>query len=188
MRAIACTDFGCNGELVPWNAEIVVHWKGKDIRYPDDISSRLRVEVQFELYELNWRAELLAIDIEVTRSKDSPIDHVVWRREMVGQLWSKSNGGVMLFPNPDEDNMHLWSDDCRDITKNCEALKNLYLILIAWPEFPQGLKGLTFSSMNPTQLQNVTKELVLFYTKTFVAHYFRLPILPCWLPPEKYVH
>ena len=184
MRTIARTDFGCNGELIPWNAKIVVHWKGKEIHYLEDISSCLCVEVQFELYELNWRAEFLALDIKVTHLKDSPINHVVQRREIIAQLWSNNDSGVILFPGPDENNMNKWSDKCPDITKNREAVTNLHLIMEAWPNFPEELKGIMLLSMNSIQLQMITKELLLFYTKMFHAHYFQLPILPCSLCPE----
>ena len=84
LRAIACTEFGCNGELQPWSPDMIVTWQGKEIRYPDDISARLRQEVQYELYELNWRAELLALDLKVTKNDNNPIDHTAKRKEIVG--------------------------------------------------------------------------------------------------------
>ena len=93
LRGVAQTDFGCNGELIPWNPDIVVKWKGKDIWY----------QVKYELYELNWRAELLTLDLKITLKKDSLIDHVKQRKELVGQVWNSSNSEVILFPIPSED-------------------------------------------------------------------------------------
>ena len=39
VRATARTEFGCNGELPPWNADMVMKWQGMDLRYGEDRKS-----------------------------------------------------------------------------------------------------------------------------------------------------
>lgn len=182
LRAFARTDFGCNGELQPWKQDMVVNWQGNEVRYPDDISTRLRQEVQFELYELNWRAELLALDLKVTHNKNSAIDHVAKRKEIVGRVWNKTSTGVILFPNNSADYFNVWSDNNDDISRSREALQNLHAVLESWPDFPSDLFGKDVFSMNTIQRHHLSKDLFRFYTKTFHAQYSRLPILPRSLP------
>lgn len=157
---------------------MVVVWQGKEVRYPDDLSTRLRQEVQFELYELNWRTELLALDLKVTLKADSSIDHVAKRKEIVGCVWNQSSTGVILFPNQNLDYFNVWLDNNTDVSRSSEALNNFHIVLSAWPDFPSDLTNKTVSSMNTMQQHLLSKELFRFYTKTFYAHFFHLPILP----------
>ena len=179
IRVMARTEFGCNGELEPWNDSMVVCWQGTEVRYGDiGRLKRLREEVQFELYELNWRAELLALDIKVTQDDTNSIDHVAKRKEKVGRLWRDNSNGVILFPDRSQDYFNVWSDAMNNVTNSRIALNNLYAILQDWPSFPPGIRGLPAMTLTSIQLHHLKKELFCFYAKTFYTHYFRLPILP----------
>lgn len=94
IRADARSEFACNGELLPWNSDMVVIWKDREIRYDDLQDKGLREEVQYELYELNWRAELLHLDHEVSQNIEGTIDHLAKRKEMVGRVWNETSPGV----------------------------------------------------------------------------------------------
>ena len=101
--ATAFTEFGCNGKLPPWNAAMVAKWQGKDLLY-SDITPENREDIQFELYEKNWRFKLLALDLHITGKDNKAIDYAIKRREIVSCVWSKSGSDcVVVFPNDEND-------------------------------------------------------------------------------------
>ena len=178
IRAIARTEFGCNGELQPWDKDMVVVWQGKNLTLDNVDCAQLREEVQYELYEMNWRSELLALDLLVTHTEDSPIDHISQRKERVGHVWNANSTGVILFPDMMSDYTNVWVDHFTDDDKSRDAIRNLYRVLYDWPEFPPDLCNKDVDSMSNAEVNDFAKSLFQFYCKIFMQHFFRLPILP----------
>ena len=113
-RAYARTEFGCNGELEPWNSDMVVIWRNNALTY-ENVTKEIWQEVQWELYEMNWRSELLAIDLRLARNENGAIDHVVKRKSIVGSIWGNNNMGIILFPNSDTNHPNIFASGS-DIT------------------------------------------------------------------------
>ena len=176
-RAYARTEFGCNGELEPWSPEMVVIWKNNALTY-ENVTTQIWQEVQWELYEMNWRSDLRVIDLRLARNENGAIDHVAKRISIVGSIWGNNNTGIILFPNSDTNHPNIFASGS-DITIRREVLLNFCTMLSVWPQFPATLMDKSISSMNSIQLHSLSKELFCFYVQNFFSEFHQLPILPC---------
>ena len=179
-RAYARTEFGCNGELEPWSPEMVVIWKNNALTY-ENVTTQIWQEVQWELYEMNWRSELLAIDLRLARNSNGAIDHVAKRKSIVGSIWGRNNTGIILFPTDDTDHKNIFSTNAV-LEIKWEVYNNFRTMLSAWPNFPQNISDKNIDNMGSLQLHSLSKDLFRFYVQSFFAEFHRLPILPR-LPP-----
>ena len=175
--ATAQTEFGCNGQLLPWNVDMVMKWQGMDLCY-GNITPENREDVQYKLYEMNWRFKLLVLDLHITGKDNKAIDFAIKRREIVSRVWSKTGSdGVIVFPNDENNFFNIMLISFSTLPQTRKALTNFYTVMMQWPGFQSKFQDRLIPTMNAVQLHVIAKELFMFYCQTFYSHYYRLPIL-----------
>ena len=178
----ACTVFTLGGESPPRG---VVQWHDEDIDFAtlSDPPPRLIHAILWEVYELGFRFELLALDQALvpelwkkflTTHRDSfdgifptPCGQPFWRAPL-----PKSAGSLGLMDR---------------LTDNSDTLQRLCVFLAGWPDAPSSLNATAFG-LSGDQLWlwefEQASRVTMFYVETFYQHFGHAPLVPHQFPPE----
>jgi hypothetical protein len=152
-----------------------VFWRGKQLTQEGiaRLDPGVTAEILWDLYEHNWRLELVSLDRVVVLT-------LWWRGEpqnrdsLIKSLFHNNDYLVSQFPTSDQGLAALvWKD-------RAPYLKIFREIMSAWPGFPRDAKGLKLTS--PGEVAFVEKLLANFYCQTFFDFSGRAPITPHRLP------
>ena len=150
------------------------------------ISAILEIQISllWEVHEVNFRAELLALDTLLVH-KDAWMEIDRWEREMlVSGVWGLPSSAATVAAATDRGSrMFCWRSPPQERWEMCrERLCTFARVLTRWPACPevvvQGCKG----ALQETEYQAVQLEVVKFYIQMFVLQFLRLPTPPIMLP------
>ncbi|KAH7902954.1 hypothetical protein BJ138DRAFT_1021329 [Hygrophoropsis aurantiaca] len=157
-----------------WAIKDSVEWHGQVIPISSlaDPPTRLMRQILWELYELNFRFELLALDHIMAHQQweDTPVE----RRELLHSIFPGEEGLVMWSgPVPSEETGLF----CGSFTQTAPFL------LSTWDGAPARLRD----PVEPKDDRNNTfwalmEGAALFYVQTFFDHFGRPPVVPHTLP------
>ena len=144
----------------------------------------VRLWLLCESHEINFRAELLALDALLVQ-KDAWEEIHRWEREMqVSGVWGppSSAASVVAASSPETRQFH-WRTPPQGGWESCrERLRSFALVLTRWPDCPEVIIQGTKQELLEEQFRDVQQRAVTFYVQTFVSHYSRLPIPPVMYP------
>jgi len=152
-----------------------VFWKERRLTQGDfaHLDPRVIAEILWDLYEHNWRLELLTLD--------RTVQPLLWRGEdaykrdlLLKSLFHNNDYLVSKFPTSDCGlASKVWQD-------RAPYIKIFREILSTWPGLPHGVCSRKLTS--PVEVSVVEKALADFYCQTFYDHFGRAPITPHRLP------
>lgn len=145
------------------------------------LTAPLLRKITWELAELNWRYELLALDRVAARESWRGEDASDGRMKMVLDVFKPGRQVVWWnseFPTVSP------SITASTITARIPAILALRRLMCAWMECPKDIVALYFIDPMDTGPTAVAFEckVLLNYCDTFYAHFGRPPILPMCLP------
>jgi hypothetical protein len=151
-----------NDAPITWNGDVVtIH----------DLSDLQREEVLWELAELNFRFELLALDSRATTTTCS--DSV--RQQLVSACFPNCDSGPLLVADLGGANHGLASQDWEERARYLHALKR---VMMSWQgELPSILK-MEKVHWHALEVQELEDAITEFYVTSFYKHFQRPPIVP----------
>lgn len=152
-----------------------VFWRGKQLTQGDiaQLDPVVIAEILWDLYEHNWRLELVSLDRVVMPALWWP-GEAEDRDSLIRSLFHNNDYLVSQFPTSDQGLAALvWQD-------RAQYLKIFREIMSPWPGFPPDAGHLKLTS--PSEVAFVEKLLANFYCQTFFDFSGRAPITPHRLP------
>ncbi|RPD55069.1 hypothetical protein L227DRAFT_510622, partial [Lentinus tigrinus ALCF2SS1-6] len=145
-----------------------------------DVETQRRVI--WDMYETNWRCEVLALDALLVGS-DRWSQAERWEREhLVSRIWGSGSSGLDIIPSDgDEGRVWRWSEPPEAGWEGCRPhLAAFVSVLARWPGAPPILQNAStiVQVCSPHQYTSILAAAVEFYVRTFVDRYGRLPVPP----------
>ncbi|KAH9919677.1 uncharacterized protein B0H18DRAFT_1122324 [Fomitopsis serialis] len=170
------------GGLLPYDEAAVVQYRGMAV---DMVAASLKRDVlrwiTWELYEVNWRCELRALDrCLVDHSQDA---FLKWEREqLIADVWRGPTIQSGFSAVVVADSFPCWTPageaHWRERRTNLRAFVSLMSV---WPDFPLSLRG-TMTDIanceNTYEFSQTEAAAIRFYVTTFTARFHRLPCPP----------
>jgi hypothetical protein len=171
-------------ELVDSNGDL--KWNGEVLETLDYL---IREEILWELAELNFRFELLALDARRTGRPPSPD-----RQQLITSCFPGGKGGVgsLLVADLGAANHGLASDNWEEKALYLMALKK---IMATWQGTPPPIIQVTKYAWSRREIEDLEVAIATFYVQTFYSNFRRAPVVPrglshqvspyCAPPPPK---
>lgn len=163
-------------ELVLKDMPEAVYWRGQIINN-GDVPSPIAMEVLFELFEANFRVELLALDRVLMPKEWSNQSTHTARDELLRNVFFDPEGkpgGYYLIAEIPPENYGLASN-------NWEVrrvfVENLRLVMSSWPISRHRLPGSTQSLME-FQFVEAERDIARFYCQRFFDMFGRAAVVP----------
>lgn len=160
-----------------------VFWRGRAYTVVDgaiqNISVEATREIIWELHELNWRYELLALDKLAAPHKWVDDDAAGERITELLLVFSPSSSFVLTHAPFPTDN-----SDIVAITRAARqpAMAALRRVMSAWRKFPADAGTTPGPFVDDIHAQALEAKTMWLYCQTFYDYFHRAPILPCRLP------
>ena len=155
----------------------------------DDVSNNptLRLQLLWESHEINFRAEVMALDT-LPVQKPTWLEIHRWEREaLVSGLWGPPSSAVTVIPEEVPNHPDFRWDSCNHGDyPDALALATLHhfaKVLSRWPDCPEELvQAGRAACMDYSSFGELQVLAVDFYVRTFVKYYSRLPVPPIAYP------
>ncbi|KAI6140792.1 hypothetical protein BKA82DRAFT_4362707 [Pisolithus tinctorius] len=141
------------------------------------IDSATKGKILWDLYEHNFRFELVALDRLLVPALWSNVESE--RLDQVRQIFPGDSELTMFaepFPVKDQGLASL------EPQTKLEYVERFRMLLASWPGFPPDLGTSLPSSASPARVWAVEKRLALFYVQSFFDNFGRLPIVLRLIP------
>lgn len=178
--------FSRTAGLPPYDAVSTVQWGGVTHSLETLKDASVRAQVMWEVHEVSWRCELLALDAAVTGSREwATLQR--WEREHVVAAVFADGTGLRVVPD--------WEGGERPIASwttppesgwdaSRRTYRELIRVMARWPGLPNDLRILPESlvMLEPAEVSRLERIVLNFYVTSFVRIFHRLPIAPAVLP------
>ncbi|RDX46209.1 hypothetical protein OH76DRAFT_1457272 [Lentinus brumalis] len=170
-------------QLRSYSAEDSVQWGEETFdlaRVATDCSLRRRL--LWESHEINFRAEVMALDTLLVH-KPAWLEIHRWEREaLVSGIWGPPTSAVTVIP-PEDDRAPAfgWAGSEAHVEVSELALRTLRTfvrVLARWPDCPEPVVHAGRTDLDLVDFSGIQAQAVEFYVRTFVKHYSRLPVPP----------
>lgn len=162
-----------------YSEEVDADWDGQTLGMQDlRESPDWRTRILWESHEINFRAELMALDTALVHRPTWWEIHRWTREALVTNVWGSPSSVVTVVPRVEEqDRVYRWSSDASDGAAR-ETLKAFASVLSRWPGSPATIVSASSGDLGPEAFKDVQVAAVMFYVRTFVMTFHRLPIAP----------
>lgn len=163
-----------------WAIKDSLEWRNMTISVASlaDPPPRLMRLILWELYELNFRYELLALDRVMARALWEESLHD--RRDLLYGIFPEGSGFMMWSSPLPEDDAGMWS---RQISEIFPYVENFRKLLSCWEDAPPRLSvPLDASTFDATIYFQVMQPACNFYVQCFFDHFGRPPVVPHRFP------
>lgn len=137
--------------------------------------------ILWELAELNFRYELLALDHVAAAHEWKEVDADINRKPLVSAVFLPGKCFTVEDPFQSE-NMYIVEDD--DLHANHQAMENLRKLMVDWRFCPSALKHPLPADPYGLSAQQLRHQLRVFYCVSFYQFFGRPPILPHQTAPH----
>jgi hypothetical protein len=163
----------------------IVEWHEVELQVRDhaivDLDHKIVKEIIWELFEHNFRYEIVALDMAAAPSKWLDDESAVARKEKISMVFGL-DGKFVIWSDPfPRRNTGLQANNISD---RLPCLENLREVQNAWPNVPSNLRGASFShvSCSGKQIEDLERDVAKFYCQTFFDYFGRPPIVPHRIP------
>ena len=164
-----------------YSPDVVVEFEGIHVDVPTITGNpAIRASLLWESHEVNFRAELLALDSLLVPS-DKWMEIHRWEREMVvSGVWGPpSSAASVAAPTDRAARTFCWHSPPDERWQTCcERLRAFAQVLTRWPGCPEVVIQGGKADFNEGTYADVQQRAVAFYVDTFVSRFSRLPIPP----------
>ncbi|KAI1798446.1 hypothetical protein LXA43DRAFT_31282 [Ganoderma leucocontextum] len=175
------------GHVDPYSVDITVSLESLTVD-ADSITTNpaIRATLLWESHELNFRADLMALDHLLVNTSDWP-ERFKWEREMlISGIWGEPSSGLSVLPSLEPDlRQYCWCAPPDEGWEGCQRfLRAFAQVLSRWPGCPEAVLQVrkTDGQMTADQFSEVQRSAVEFYVRSFARSFLRLPIPPIPLP------
>ncbi len=154
-------------------------------------NSTLRRRLLWESHEINFRAEVMALDTLLVH-QSTWLEIHRWEREaLVSGIWGPPSSAVTVIP-PDDDEVHAFrwhasAPGASDVDLSLRTLLTFAKVLARWPDCPEDIVQAASGRADSLDTARLQARVVEFYVRTFVKHYCRLPVPPIPYIPVPYM-
>ncbi len=175
------------GHMDPYSTDITVSLEGLTID-AESIATNpvVRATLLWESHELNFRADLMALDHLLVNTSDWP-ERFKWEREMlISGVWGEPSSGLSVLPSLESDlRRYCWCAPPDEGWEACQRfLRAFAQVLSRWPGCPEAVLQVrkVDGQMTARQFSEVQQFAVEFYVRSFARSFLRLPIPPIPFP------
>ncbi len=165
-----------------YTEESSVSLDGMDVNaHTVETNPRIRKLLLWEAHEINFRAELLALDALIVQTPMWLEIHKWEREALVSEVWGQTSSCVTVIPDvKDCQRAYRWKSSSEEGWQECRVcLRNFAKVLSRWPGCPdEVVAGGTYDADTPSAYDLLQRRVVEFYVRTFVQHFSRLPTPP----------
>lgn len=142
-----------------------------------------RLKLLWESHEINFRAEVIALDTLLVH-KPTWLEVHRWEREaLVSGIWGPPSSTITVIPDEVSGvtEFRWMSCDDNDTVDQLSlmTLQHFVKVLIRWPDCPEEVAQAGMDSHIDSAVFNHLQAVAVdFYVRTFVRHYSRLPVPP----------
>ena len=169
-----------------YEAELVTRFRDIDVDAEEALKNPVvRAQLIWEAHEVNYRAELLALDALIVQSSEWREIHKWEREQLISQVWGDAASCVSALPSGDiETTPFCWVPPHSAGWQSCRTyLRAFAHILTRWPGCPEQVIQLGKCELQrPSEYEKLQASAVEFYVRTFIHKYSRLPIPPIPFP------
>lgn len=175
--------FGGVASLRSYDAASSPDFAGRVVTYQTALNDKnIQRGLVWESHEINWRCELLSLDALIVGSKDWP-EMTRWIHESdISRVWGASSSGMDVAPRMDGGQQPFcWTSPGEDGWEACRGHLQAFLdVLARWPGCPPSLHHNPLAALHCTAVEysQLMDHAVVFYVRTFISKYQRLPIPP----------
>lgn len=169
-----------DAQRTTWAIGKNVQWRNMSISIMSlcDPPSRLMRLILWELYELNFQYELLALDRVMARASWEESQHN--RQDLLYSIFPEEGGFVMWSSSLPDNDSGLWS---RQMIDTFPYIENFGKLLSCWEDSPSRLNApLDASVFNVTTYFQIMQLACNFYVQCFFDHFGRPPVVPHHFP------
>lgn len=163
------------------------YYDSSTFRSGDQIPTPLRQKILWEIYQLGFETELLAIDRHVcppsATNVASQSGEDLLRRIMINRIFNKDTTPPALTTTSCIPSVPPLCD--RSLRNRVPSLEAFRQVLIRWPNSPRSLSQsapLTHSSMSEAAIQACERVMVRYYCQMFWLQAGRAPLVPHFFP------
>ena len=139
-------------------------WNNREV---ETVTDAIREEVLWELSELNFRFELLALDSRASTAKGN-------RQALVADCFPGCTSGSLLVADLATANHGLADVDWEKRSIYLHALKR---VMLSWPNSPSIIQVEKFR-WKDKDIDELERRICCFYVDSFYNHFRRAPIIP----------
>ncbi|RDX49594.1 hypothetical protein OH76DRAFT_1455825 [Lentinus brumalis] len=173
-------------QLRSYREDEPVLWQGAPLPLDGVRDLLLRASVLWECHEINFRAELMALDTLLVHKSTWQEVHRWEREAVVSAVWGPPSTVLSVLPAHNADSELRWA--CKFVadvphTEAVRTLRNFAKVLMRWPGCPEQVVGVANGgSLSYSDFMQSQAQAVDFYVRQFVEHYSRLPVPPIAFP------
>lgn len=167
-------------DTVYWREQAIATGDMKSLQ--ESVDPKITTEVLWDLFEHNFRFEMLALDRLLNPAAWSDVEQHEVRDALLRQVFFDDNGqagGYYLFQGVPHENQGLAADDWR--TRQI-FVQNLWSVMTSWPRPPTFHLGLE-SNVLEADFLRFEKNVAGFYCQTFYNIFGRAANVPHRIKP-----
>ena len=142
----------------------------------------LRRRLIWESHEINFRAEVMALDTLLVHQSTWLEIHRWERESLVSGIWGPPSSAISVLPVEEQPTYGFrWGRPTPGLSEGEMASHTLMCfvqVLARWPDCPQHVVQAAAADGSTTDWVSVQGLAIDFYVRTFVNHYARLPVPP----------
>ncbi|TFK59406.1 hypothetical protein BDN72DRAFT_905871 [Pluteus cervinus] len=146
-------------------------WRGKPF---DNLVNSDFQEILWEINELSFRFEFMALDSRLSSDADKPFHHVD-----VDECFPTAESGSLLVVDVTKANSGIAS---AILDQRSRAFLAIRTVMQKWEGRPLPPLIASTHAIAWDNIDSLEREIAIFYTQTFFNHFHRAPIIPRWLP------
>ncbi|GLB34371.1 hypothetical protein LshimejAT787_0112550 [Lyophyllum shimeji] len=154
------------------SSTVVPTWKGKELLTTDMPPPPIVHEVMWELYELNFRFEFVALDSRISTLLDTPLQD---RQDLIRGCFPQ---GHLLNVQIER---HAEGLAAEDLSARAPYLLAMVKVMKSWHDCPLLLKDLferPAEEYTEVEMVEIERVVARFYTQSFFNYFARAPIIP----------
>ena len=141
---------------------------------------RVRAYILWETHEVNFRAELLCLDMLMMQQPRWSFRQKLEREFFVSRVWGPPSSFMHIPPNngPHDSVFGWFSPPAQGWKDCCKTLKHFAAVLSSWPDCPADVRGGLPQDASEEAFTRIQASAVNFYVHVFVKTFARLPTPP----------
>ncbi|OCH85163.1 hypothetical protein OBBRIDRAFT_740382, partial [Obba rivulosa] len=146
---------------IKWEHDVAVPWFNREIR---QIMEDVARQILWELYELGFRFDLLALDSYLRPAVD--VHEEQQRVELISAIFGSGSSSMLWLSSLPVSNQGLAADHPRDRARSLEALR---VVICRWPSCPAEIRrAAPLSVASPVDvIEDMEHRLAEVFTQTF---------------------
>ncbi|KAF8064950.1 hypothetical protein FPV67DRAFT_1419227 [Lyophyllum atratum] len=162
------------------SSTVVPSWKGEKLLTTDPLRLRMVHEILWELYDLNFRSEFVALDCRISTLVNTPLqdrrDILQDRRDLIRACFPLKHSTLDEHVSRDAEGLAAVR-----LSGRAPYLLAMVKVMKSWVGCPPSLKDLPekpSTGYREFEIAEVERVVTRFYTQSFFNYFARAPVVP----------